>query len=123
MDAKEQAVHNAVSLAVSAITPPLTASHHYPDALARHILAELGEQGYVIAPVAGPLAWRDATSGTPLVTPHEREVNEVIEAGRTLLRHGADSGNVRDAVLDTFDTIGLAPADFETVTEAVFQSW
>jgi hypothetical protein len=109
-----EAVSNAFSLA--------SRGQHGRFAISQFI-AELGEQGYAIVPVTGPLAWRDPTSGTPEVTPHEREVNEVVEAGRTLLRHGADSGNVRWSVTDTFDSIGLAPADFEAVTEAVFHPY
>jgi hypothetical protein len=115
MDAIE-ALSNAISTRStwSLVTPEIERDE------VRVIIAELGEQGYAIVPVGGPPAWRDATSGTHLITPHEREVNEVIEAGRTLLRHGADSGNVRCAVVDTFDRIGLAPADFEAVVKAVY---
>lgn len=85
-------------------------------------IAELGEQGYRIVPVAGPVAWRDPTSGTSSITPHEQEVNEVVEAGRILLRHGADPGNVRWAVQDTLDSIGLAPDGEASFFEAVFRS-
>jgi hypothetical protein len=112
MDTTEQAVRNALHMRGFNVEAPDV----------RALIAELGEQGYAIVPVSDPLAWRDPTSGTPLITPHEREVNEVIEAGRTLLRHGADSGNVRCSVVDTFDHVGLAPADFEAVIEAVSRS-
>lgn len=72
-----------------------------------------------------PYPWRDPTNGleadAPL-TPFEVEVNAVIAAARVLLDHGADTGNVRWSVEDTFDTLGVDPANERPIIDTIFVS-